>query len=97
MVSTGTLDTADEVFLEPTIISNSEGDETGAFSWWTTGDNSKALVNVDSEEEAVSESEWQHRLRGNRLPDPDIFGLAELDDMTTEVVPLSLPVNCVFS
>lgn len=42
MVSTGTLDTADEVYLEPTIITSEDDEESGAFSWWTTGDNSKA-------------------------------------------------------
>ncbi|MFC7337240.1 hypothetical protein ACFQY0_08635 [Haloferula chungangensis] len=86
MVSTGTLDTADEVYIEPTIIKSADGKESGAFSWWTTGDNTKALVNVGSEETASSESDWQKRLRGNLLPDPDIFGLPELDGLTTEDV-----------
>jgi len=84
MVSTGTLDTADGIYLDPTIIESEDGDEVGALSWWTTGDNSKALVNVGSEESPSSESDWQQRLRGNRLPDPDVFGLSFLDDLTTE-------------
>ncbi|MEP4078367.1 hypothetical protein [Haloferula sp.] len=84
MVSTGTLDTADEVYLEPTIITAENGDEEGALSWWTTGDNSKALVNVDEEQIEDAESDWQQRVRGNRLPDPEVFGLKELDDLTTD-------------
>jgi len=84
MVSTGTLDTADEVYLEPTIITSEDDEESGAFSWWTTGDNSKALVNANAPESATSESDWQQRLRGNRLPDPEVFGLEELDELTTE-------------
>ena len=85
MVSSGTLDDADEVYLTPTIISSEDGTEEGAFSWWTTGDNSKALIRAASaEEEPQSESDWQQRLRGNRSPDPEIFGLSELDEMTEE-------------
>lgn len=84
MVSSGTLDEADEVYLDPTMIYSEGGDEEGAFSWWTTGDNSKALVNVGSDKVASSESDWQQRLRGNLLPDPSIFGLSELDTLTTE-------------
>lgn len=86
MVSTGTLGSGDtdEVFLDPTIITSADGVETGAFSWWTSGDNSKALMNVGSEEVASSQYDWQKRLRGNRLPDPNIFGLSELDEITTD-------------
>ena len=73
LVSTGTVETGDGVFLEPTLISNSDQDITGSFSWWTSGDNSKALVNVASENEPEDAAEWQERVRGNRLPDPDVL------------------------
>ncbi|MDP0489964.1 MAG: hypothetical protein Q7Q71_02795 [Verrucomicrobiota bacterium JB023] len=84
MVSDGTVEDADEVYLEPTYVGSANNSRAGAISWWTTGDNSKALVNVGQFEEPNLASEWQQRLRGNRLPDPSVFGLQELDSMTPE-------------
>lgn len=86
MVSTGTLGSGGKgkVFLEPTVITAQDGKPTGAFSWWTTGDNSKALMNFGPQQLGSSASDWQERLRGNRLPDPEIFGLANLDQSSTK-------------
>ncbi|MGJ8725160.1 MAG: type IV pilus modification PilV family protein [Roseibacillus sp.] len=82
LVSNGTIDTGDGVYLEPTLISSADSEVTGGISWWTSGDNSKALINVDPDHNPVDASDWQEQLRGNRLPDPEVFGLAELDEMT---------------
>ena len=85
MVAEGTLGNSnDGVYLEPSLLTSEEGVTTGAYSWWTTGDNTKAYLNVDSVQENNSIVDWQERLRGSRFPDGSVFGLADLDRLTTE-------------
>ena len=84
MVGSGTVDTGEQVYLEPTLINSEEGDPTGALAWWTTGENTKAYLNVTAEQQANSVSDWQERLRGNLTPDGAVFGFDELDELTSE-------------
>lgn len=84
MVGEGSVNNGERVYLEPTFVSNEDSTTSGAISWWTSGDNTKALLNTGPVDDASEASDWQQRLRGNRLPDPDVFGLAELDGMSKE-------------
>ena len=85
MISTGTVGTSgEEVYIQPTEISSTDGTSAGSIAWWTTGDQTKAYLNFDEEENAQSPAEWQRRLRANRLPDPDVFGLGELESRSAE-------------
>ena len=73
-----------QVFLRPTLINASRG----ALAWWTSGDNSKAMINTDRSPRPASIVQWQERARSNGKADAATFGLQDLDGYATgRVVP----------
>lgn len=84
LVSSGSVGDENGVFLETNSINSDENDIEGSYAWWVTGDNSKALINVDSSQEPTSAADWQRRLRANKLPNPAVFELEAVDDLDGE-------------
>lgn len=58
------------VFVKPTPVNTS----TGAIAWWTTGENSKAIVVPDPKPPDSSLTDWQQRARAHAVPSPKDFG-----------------------
>ncbi|MCB1131667.1 MAG: hypothetical protein KDN05_11090, partial [Verrucomicrobiae bacterium] len=78
MVSDGGSDRAeDEVHIAPTFLSG----KRGAIAWWTSGENSKATINVDRAEKPESVVDWHERVKSNPRPDAKTFDLAKVDDL----------------
>jgi hypothetical protein len=63
------------VFMRPTMIH----DNQGSIAWWTSGDNSKAMINIDREAQASSIVQSQQRVRSNGRADAETFGLGAID------------------
>ncbi len=94
MVSDGSVLTTDprKVFMKPTLVNNSKG----AIAWWTSGDNSKAMINTDRVEKPATTVTWQQRLRGNGKPDAKSFGLEKIDTYPLgKVIPSTGSLNLV--
>ncbi|MGJ8643870.1 MAG: hypothetical protein ACSHX9_10710 [Luteolibacter sp.] len=77
LVSEGSVEPSDDrkVFMVPTMMKDSKG----AIAWWTSGDNSKAMINTDPSGEPTTTVEWQQRVRGNGRADAEYFDLEEID------------------
>lgn len=71
-----TSETTRRVFMKPTLL---EGNK-GAIAWWTSGDNSKAMINSDLVAKPSSVVQWHQRLRSNGRADAQTFGLASIND-----------------
>jgi hypothetical protein len=84
MVSTGSVSTPDNhVFITPTLLEVTKGGTKGAIAWWTSGENSKAMVNTDPAPNPESIKDWQQRLRSNGRADATTFGLDEINNQKT--------------
>ena len=77
MVSNGSVFATDtrKVFMKPTLVNNSKG----AIAWWTSGNNSKAMINTDRSLRPPPRG-WQQRMRANGKPDAKFFSLEKVDD-----------------
>jgi len=64
------------------------GNGSGSLAWWTSGDNSKAMINTDPRDEPQSAPEWQERVRSNGVPDPSVFELAEVGELDPQATSL---------
>lgn len=77
LVSSGSVNAnGSQVFLKPTMVNNSKG----SFAWWVSGDNTKAMINVDRVAKPSSTVAWQHRVRANGRADAAVFGLSAIDN-----------------
>ena len=65
----------DRIFVKPAFLE----EQSGAIAWYTSGDNSKAMINVDRQDTPDSVVGWQQRLRGNGAADAEHFGLADIN------------------
>ncbi|MGJ8657294.1 MAG: hypothetical protein ACSHX6_12665 [Akkermansiaceae bacterium] len=72
----GVMNTDDQVYVKPTYVD----EKTGAVAWWTCGNNSKAMINVDRVAVPSSVVEWQQRVRSNGRADSETFGLEKVDE-----------------
>ena len=68
------IDPTQRAYVRPTLI---EGG-SGGLAWWTSGDNAKAMVNIDSRPEPTTQPDWQERVRSSGAPDAEVFGLDEV-------------------
>ena len=61
MVSDGSVPQGEDggVFMKPTLLNGARG----AIAWWTSGDNSKAMINADHAAKPASAVAWQSRSR----------------------------------
>jgi len=76
----------EQVHATPTMVTGNQNQ--GAFAWWVSGDNSKAMLNVDPADKPSSTVDWHTRMKSNGRADPESFGLAELDALpTTKHIP----------
>ena len=77
MVSTGsTADPNLQVFMKPTMVNASKG----SLAWWTSGENSKAMINTDRvAKPTTSVVAWQQRVRSNGKADAKSFALENVD------------------
>lgn len=66
----------DHVYVKPTFIDNS----AGTIAWWTSGNNSKAMINARGDDNPNSVVEWQERLRANGRADAETFGVAKINE-----------------
>ena len=87
LVSEGSVsEQTDEVYVIPTMLDGNGGG--GAYAWWVSGENSKAMLNVDRVERPESIVEWQTRLKSNGRADAKTFGLDNIDKLPiTSIVP----------
>ena len=84
MVSTGSVTDAKlQVYMKPTKVHGNKG----AIAWWTSGENAKAMVNIDRAPKPEKITEWQQRLRSNGRADAETFGLEKINDGTTGTIP----------
>ena len=89
MVGEGSVkDAGQQVHLKPTLI----GDK-GAFGWWTSGENAKAMLNKDGSPLPDTVAEWQERVKSNGVPDPNVFGLGAMDGLAE---PVAIPSTNTF-
>lgn len=76
MVSDGSVSgTGERVYMKPTLVNGSKG----SIAWWTSGDNSKAMINADRKAKPATPVEWQQRVRSNGRADAEWFGLKNVD------------------
>jgi len=68
------IDASQRAYVRPTLI---EGG-SGGLAWWTSGDNAKAMINIDARPEPAGQPEWQERVRSSGAPDAEVFGLDEI-------------------
>ena len=71
----GASDSNRHVHIRPTMINTNKG----AIAWWTSGDNSKAMVNTDRAPKPATPVEWQLRVRSNGRMDAKSFGLEKIN------------------
>ena len=75
LISTGSVsDPNREIYMKPTLVSGSKG----ALAWWTSGENSKAMINTDRTARPTDAVAWQERVRSNGRADAKSFGLESL-------------------
>jgi len=86
MVSTGSLLAADDrkVFIKPTMVNASRG----SLAWWTSGENSKAMVNTNRTAKPATIVDWQQRTRSNGKADAKVF---ELENVETYALGTTIP------
>jgi hypothetical protein len=76
------MDSARQAYLRPTLME----DGSGGLAWWTSGDNAKAMIQIDRREVPDSVPDWQERVRSNGMPDAGVFdlgGVKEFDASQT--------------
>ncbi len=73
----GASDSKRHVYIKPTMVNSGKG----AIAWWTSGDNSKAMVNTDRAPKPASAVEWQLRARSNGRMDAKSFGLENINTL----------------
>jgi len=80
LVSSGSVSKpADEVHVDTTMVN--KGGSKGAFAWWVSGENSKAMLNVDRVGKPTSTVGWHTRMKSNGRADAESFGLEEVNDL----------------
>ena len=84
MVSNGTIANGQEVYIQPSQIFASDGVQSGGMAWWTSGEQTKAYLNFDDPQQATTPAEWQRKQRANLLPDPEVFGLQQIEARSSE-------------
>ncbi|MDP4780792.1 MAG: hypothetical protein NWS16_11255 [Akkermansiaceae bacterium] len=68
------------IYMEPTMVNN----DTGAFAWWTSGENQKARISKPYEPGNDDAAGWAKQMKGHSVADPEPFRLESLLD-TPEV------------
>ena len=94
LVSDGISSTSDDrkIFVKPTLVN----DNSGAIAWWTSGENSKAMINTPLTEEPTDVVGWQERVRGNGRADAEYFELADVDALGVDkVIPSTSSLSLV--
>jgi hypothetical protein len=83
LVSDGSVaEPTQKIFMKPSMVRNGQG----AIAWWTSGENSKAMVNSERVAEPNSSVGWQLRMRSNGKADPQHFGLEKVDDYPIKTI-----------
>lgn len=84
MVSEGSVAEDDErVYILPRSITEN-GQQSGSLAWWTSGDNSKVMLNADVGEESTTVQDQQQRVRFAGRPDAESLGFQEVDDLEND-------------
>ena len=65
------------VFIKPTMVRSGQG----AIAWWTSGENSKAMVNSDKIAKPSTTVAWHQRVRSNGRADSKSFGLEQIENL----------------
>lgn len=87
LVASGSVrDAAEQVHATPTLVDL--GERQGAYAWWVSGENQKAMLNVDSVDPPDTVVGWHTRIKSNGKADAQSFGLGGLDELPITV---SLP------
>lgn len=96
MVSSGSVAPGDlgKIFMKPTMI----GGTRGAIAWWTSGDNSKAMINVEPSAMPASMVAWQTRLRSNGRVDAANLGFDKINALASgRVLPSTASLHLLAS
>lgn len=75
VASASTIDPNRQVFMKPTPVNASKG----SLAWWTSGENSKAMINTNRAAKPSSIVEWQQRTRAHGKSDANSFGLEKVE------------------
>lgn len=79
MVGEGAVrDPARRVYMQPTLINQGR---SGAYAWWTSGENTKAMAQVEPGTAPQNAVDWQERVRSNGRADLKEFGLERVHTM----------------
>ena len=81
-MSSHILDPNREIYIKPTLVSGSKG----ALAWWTSGENSKAMINTDRTAKPTDAVAWQERVRSNGRADAKSFGLGQVSTIAPGTV-----------
>lgn len=71
----------EQIHIRPTLTESSDG----AYAWWVSGENQKAMVNTDSAPTPSGVGEWQKRIVANGRPDSEVFGLGDIETLPKQV------------
>jgi len=83
LVASGSvLEPSEQVHALPTMAGN--GQASGAYAWWVSGENSKSMLNVDRTQAPASTVAWHTRTKSDGRADGHSFGLARLDSLAPE-------------
>jgi hypothetical protein len=66
---------ANQVHVEPTSFDDGEG----AYAWWISGENTKALLDVPEVSSDIFD--WGERLASSTIPDESVFEITDADDL----------------
>ncbi|MGJ8639010.1 MAG: hypothetical protein ACSHYA_06415 [Opitutaceae bacterium] len=81
---------SEELYILPTYLREGDavtGSITGSMAWWISGDNAKAMINDDPNEEPSTVQEWQQRVRSNGWADPAAFEFGDDDIFNDKELP----------
>ncbi|MEO8614279.1 MAG: hypothetical protein ABI600_04000 [Luteolibacter sp.] len=79
------IDATRQVYMKPTLIDGGKG-VRGGMAWWTSGDNSKARINVGRTAPPTTPVGWQQLARSNGSADAEFFGLKKISAFTAGTV-----------
>ena len=95
LVASGSVDDPNEqIHATPTEVGG--GDGKGKVAWWVSGDNAKAMLNVDPTESPTTTVGWHTRIKSNGRADAHEFGYGKIDDLPiTTAIPSTATLKLV--
>ncbi len=87
-------DPNEQIHATPTEVGG--GDGKGKVAWWVSGDNAKAMLNVDRTDVPRTTVEWHTRIKSDGKADAHGFGMEKLDELPiTTTIPSTATLQLV--